>query len=263
MLGTMKLCAPRVLYLGDGEATGAAAYLLAVAHWAGYAIEHVPSAQRLSVDRWQEDWSLLIISDYPAAQLEESIQLQIPERVRAGMALWMIGGWASYRGLQGFWQSQPLHELLPVKISQADDRVHCDGPAVARRECAHPILQGLPFDARPPSVGGYNRVELREGAELLLSVQDLGLRRVDGQWTLEPAASSPLLAVIERGATRCIAWMTDVAPHWVGGWVDWGEARLRARHPLGREVEVGRDYAEFLRQILDWSVHQRREPSSC
>lgn len=262
MLRGMKAGAPRVLYLGDGEATGAAAYLLAIAHWAGYAIEHVPSSQRLSAELWDKDWSVLVISDYPAAQMDEAIQLQVPQRVRAGMALWMIGGWASFHGSHGFWHQQPLHELLPVEISQEDDRVNCDRPAVARLECAHPIMQGLPFDPRPPSVGGYNRVSLRQGAQLLLSVQDLGLRRLEmGEWVLEPGSSAPLLAVIERGATRCIAWMTDVAPHWVGGWVDWGEQRLRAQHPRGREVEVGRDYAEFVRRILDWSVEQAAEPA--
>lgn len=244
----------RVLYLGDGAVDAAAAYLLGVGHRAGFEMHHLPSDQRPSASLWNAPWDLLVLSDYPATGLTEAMDQGVAARVQAGMGLWMIGGWASFHGQSGRWNQSKLHMLLPVEIQDQDDRVNCDGPAVAVQQGSHRLVEGLPFDERPPGVGGYNRVRMRSDAELVLGVQRLGLRRgAEGGWEMEPAPIDPLLALGVHGAGRCVAWMTDVAPHWVGGWVDWGSERVVARHPASREVEVGADYAKFLARILDWA----------
>lgn len=261
MLSGMSQAAPRrVLYLGDGAVNGAAAYLMAIGHWSGFAMTHVPSDTPLSAELASQDWELVILSDYPAQALDQDISHALCERVQAGMGLWMIGGWASFHGQSGRWQESPLHELLPVYIAQRDDRVNCDTPAVACVDMPHSITKGLPFDVRPPSVGGYNMVRVRPQATQLLSVRRLGLHRDEqGEFAMSPMAKAPLLAVMSVASGRSIAWMTDVAPHWVGGWVDWGETRLTLRHPESREVEIGADYAKFVARILDWGSASRRE----
>jgi len=55
----------------------------------------------------------------------------------------------------------------------------------------------------------------------------------------------------EKGL-RTAALTTDLAPHWCGGWVDWG-ARRRAL-PVTAEfgVEVGDLYVRFVRQLIQW-----------
>ena len=46
----------------------------------------------------------------------------------------------------------------------------------------------------------------------------------------------------------------DVAPHWVGGFVDWGLPRVTAEAKGGNAIEVGHDYAKFWKQLLQWTA---------
>jgi len=54
------------------------------------------------------------------------------------------------------------------------------------------------------------------------------------------------------GQGRTAALATDVAPHWVGGMVDWGDRRIVQDLP-GGFVEIGNWYAEFFRNLLVWT----------
>jgi hypothetical protein len=45
---------------------------------------------------------------------------------------------------------------------------------------------------------------------------------------------------------------TDVAPHWVGGFVDWGDQRV-AQAVANDGIEVGNWYARFFRNLLVWT----------
>ena len=63
------------------------------------------------------------------------------------------------------------------------------------------------------------------------------------------AKEYPLLAFGAFGKGKTAALTTDLAPHWVGGWVDWGTERLTAQAPGGNEVEVGQFYAQFISQL--------------
>lgn len=242
-----------MLYLGDGAVDGAAAYLLAIAHHGGLAMHHVPSHQAVTRELWQRSWDLVIVSDYPSALVEDDMLASLEARVQAGMGFWMIGGWASFHGQSAGWDQTCVASLLPVRMQDRDDRVNCESPAVACVQHPHPIIADLPFAKRPPSVGGYNRVEMRPGAKLLLGVQRLGVHwSASQQWALAPGEMDPLLAISSVGQGRVMAWMTDVAPHWIGGWVDWGRSRMVMRHPQSREVEVGQDYVQFVLNMLGW-----------
>ena len=66
--------------------------------------------------------------------------------------------------------------------------------------------------------------------------------------------SAPLLVVGEYGAGSVAAFASDVAPHWVGGFVDWGEQRISAQAEGSDEVEVGSDYARFFSRLVEWTM---------
>ena len=52
---------------------------------------------------------------------------------------------------------------------------------------------------------------------------------------------------------RTAALATDIAPHWVGGLIDWGSVRVTAAAVGGWQCEVGAFYATFLRNLLSWT----------
>ena len=88
-------------------------------------------------------------------------------RVRDGAGLLMLGGWESYHGLGGDYDATPLADLLPVVMSNADDRRNCSQLILVRKCEEHPITAALPFDT-PPSIGGYNEFRARPSARVLL-----------------------------------------------------------------------------------------------
>jgi len=63
---------------------------------------------------------------------------------------------------------------------------------------------------------------------------------------------NPLLIVGRHGEGRTAALATDVAPHWVGGFVDWGDRRV-TQPVAGDAIEVGNWYAQFFRNLLVWT----------
>ena len=63
--------------------------------------------------------------------------------------------------------------------------------------------------------------------------------------------SSPLLIVDDFGAGRAAAFTSDLAPHWAGGLVDWGDERIRVTSE-DFEIEVGSEYVEFFGNLLYW-----------
>jgi uncharacterized membrane protein len=147
-------------------------------------------------------------------------------------------------------------DLLPVHISAHDDRHNVAQLALVRILTSHPITAGLPFD-RPPGIGGYNAFTPRETATVVLCGEPWHITVSTGDEPhFAPEPQFPLLVVQEgiasdcgRGRRACLA--TDVAPHWIGGFVDWGVDRLAVHLPSGF-IEVGSDYATFFRNLLAW-----------
>lgn len=242
-----------VLYLGDTALTGAASYLTGLmTHWQwGYS--YVPSNQPAGAELFGAHQRLFILSDYPAAMLDPTAQQRLVERVADGAGLIMIGGWDSFRGQSGHWDSSPVAEALPVAISSTDDRVNCDQPTLALKRLDHPITNGLPWLDRPPTIGGFNRIKPKAGCDVLLEAQSFAARLAGNGFDFQPRASRLLLAVSTHGRGRTAALATDIAPHWVGGLVDWGDGRVTAQAPGSHEIEVGDLYASFVRQMLTWT----------
>ncbi|MBA2480592.1 MAG: hypothetical protein H0V44_08015 [Planctomycetes bacterium] len=241
-----------ILYLGDSSLSGAAGYLAGLMTSFGFGYDHVPSDVAVDVAA-VGGRRLVVLSDYPAKLLAAPAQARLAAEVRAGTGLLMIGGWESFCGLGGDWAASAVAEALPVAISATDDRINCDQPALALRVADHATVQGLPWDLRPPTIGGFNRVTTKPGATTVLEVQRFSARQLDGGFEFQPSDLHPLLVVGAHGKGRTAALTTDLAPHWVGGFVDWGDSRVTATAPGSWTIEVGSDYARFVRSLLTWT----------
>lgn len=242
----------RICYLGDDHPGAAAAYLCGIMNHYGLAFDHVPSGEEPNADFTRQVYSLYVVSDYPAACFPQACMEHVAKCVRAGAGLAMLGGWESYHGRLGEYPQTPLAEALPVQMRDGDDRHNCSQLCLVNRVADHEIVDGLPFDT-PPGIGGFNLFEPRESAQVVLKVQEYAIeRQPDGEAVFCAREEFPLLAVGEYGLGRTVALATDVAPHWVGGFVDWGDARVTARVGDGF-VEVGNWYARFFRNLLVWA----------
>lgn len=239
----------RVCYLGDDDLGGAASYLAGVMAHFGIPFDHVPSPQSPGEAFDRQTYAAYVVSDYPAARWNAAQMEHVVRDVRCGAGLAMLGGWESYHGQKGEYHHSPLAEVLPVVMANADDRRNCSQPCLVDRRAEHPILEGLPWQT-PPTIGGYNAFLPKPGARLLLAGVSFSVHReADFQFTA--SAEVPLLVVGEYGRGRTAALATDVAPHWVGGWVDWGDARVCQAIGSGA-IEVGNWYARFFRNLVIW-----------
>lgn len=282
-----------ILYCGDTNLGGAASYLCGLMTRWGWTFDYVPSHLPLKPEHLAQPRGVYVFSDYPAAMVDRATQELLAEQVRQGTGLVMIGGWESFHGLGGNWDGTTIGDLLPVTISVNDDRVNFDQPTLLRAMSdtsnLHPALQGLPWQDRPPTIGGLNRFTPKPGAELLLAGLSFRAKSaatpgwiqaaegfVEG-WLLPPKvketltqvspfrnpwqgdilfdlqAVHPVLAVGTAGQGRTAAFASDIAPHWVGGFVDWGETRVTGQAPGAPAVEVGSSYAQFWKQLLMWA----------
>lgn len=241
-----------ILYLGDTHLRDAAAYLAGLMHGWGWNFDYVRSDESLSAEQLDPPQTLFIVSDYPAARMEAVVQRKLLEQVSAGAGLIMLGGWESFHGLGGDWDGTPIGDALPVVIGARDDRMNCDQPVLVRQLTDHPVVSGLPWDSRPPVIGGFNRFTAKPDATVLLEAVRFTARLSNDAFAFQPLDRHPLLVVGDFGVGRVAALATDVAPHWVGPLVDWGTPRVAAQAPDANGVEVGGDYARFLRQLLSW-----------
>lgn len=118
--------------------------------------------------------------------------------VRGGGALLMVGGYLSFQGIEAKanYKNTPLAEVLPVLMEPGDDREESPQGAVPRVTMTHPITESLPSEI--PAVLGYQRLEAKEGTEVLIAVDD-----------------RPLLVVGTEGQGRVAAFASDMGPHWL------------------------------------------------
>jgi len=245
----------QVLYCGDTSLASAAAYLAGLlTHW-NIGFDYVPSDRNLPEDVFASAPGLIILSDYPAERVSESQHSRIMDLVAHGTGLLMIGGWESFHGLGGDWDTTPLADILPVAISGSDDRTNCDCPVLVRPTVdSHPAIDGLPWGTRPPLIGGFNRLTTKAGAEVLLESVQFAATADGESFSFDITACEPLLVTGRCGSGRTAALATDVAPHWVGPLVDWGDNRVTAQAAGAEAVEVGDLYAQFFRQLVTWCL---------
>jgi uncharacterized membrane protein len=239
-----------ILYLGDTDLHSAAAYLAGLMQGWEWPFDYRPGDRPLVESDVSEPRPLYIVSDYPAANIAEPLQRRIVDDVAGGAGLLMIGGWESFHGLGGNWDGTSIGNALPVDIASVDDRVNSDRPVFAARVHDHPAVDGLPWDSRPPVIGGYNRLRAKSGGDVVLEARPFSATRRGDAFRFEPAGSDPLLVFGKHGRGLTAALATDVAPHWVGPLVDWGDGRVSAQATGAGEVEVGDLYARLLNQLL-------------
>jgi hypothetical protein len=241
----------KICYLGDGCLNGAASYLAGVMLHHGIAFDYVPSDAPPPAVFAREPYVLYVVSDYPAARFGNKAMAHVAGRVEQGSGLMMLGGWESFFGRVGEYHESPLAEVLPVVIERGDDRRNCAQPCLINKVADHPILEGLPWD-EPPGIGGFNAVTAKSGAQTLLTSVQFAARRTGGGFQFTRGEEWPLLVVGQYGRGRSAALATDVAPHWVGGLVDWGDRRV-VQDVAGECIEVGNWYARFFRNLLTWT----------
>ena len=264
----------KICYLGDDHLQGAAAYLAGILLHHGLAFDYVPSAESPPAEFAAAPYAAYVISDYPAARWDGAAMARLLARVEQGAGLVMLGGWDSFHGRQGEYHRSPLAAALPVTMQSCDDRRNFAQPCLIEKLRDHEILAGLPWD-RPPGIGGINLVTPKPGADTLLAASSFSVLRSaplkdfrladsdtaatsfavvhsGGAYQFVASGQTPLLVVGRHGAGRTAALATDVAPHWVGGWVDWGDQRI-AQEVGGGTIEVGNWYARFFRNLLAWA----------
>ncbi|MEG2259387.1 MAG: glutamine amidotransferase, partial [Oscillospiraceae bacterium] len=132
----------------------------------------------------------------------------IYDYVIQGGGFMMVGGWLSFSGLQGkgLYGGTQFEEIMPVTCEPrgVDDRVEVtQGYSMDIHKPNHPIVKGLPWDEKYTLLG-YNKVHLREDAELIASW------RGDVQ-----------IATRQVGQGRSCVFTCDVGPHWGGDMLQW------------------------------------------
>jgi uncharacterized membrane protein len=188
-----------------------------------------------------EAGDLLLLSDTPAAEFPGDLSAEV-DRVERGGGLLLVGGWFSL-GRGGYARS-PLARILPVELMDGDDRVNTPAGLYLRRASPHPITDGLAFD-RPPVVTGYNVVAPRG----LVAIDGRVVEVVGDRHAVLSDTRVPLLVLGRHGKGRVAVLATDLAPHWSGGWTDWGRHAVRLED--GKE-ETGDAYVRFLDQLVRW-----------
>ena len=117
---------------------------------------------------------------------------------RGGGGLIMIGGYLSFSGFQGraAFRNTAIAEVLPVEMLAEDDRWELpSGLSASVEQAGHPVLGTAGEDW--PALLGYNRTILKEGAELVASIN-----------------GDPLIALSEQGTGRSAVFTSDCSPHW-------------------------------------------------
>lgn len=246
----------KILYLGDTLLTEAGAYLAGIMNFYGIGFDYLASDKRFGDQLVaDESYAAVIISDYPAANFSSRQLERLADNVRSGQGLLMIGGWDSFSGVDGKYTDTILAEVLPVIMQTGDDRVNCPQPCLIEKRCDHPIIGTLPFEANPPGIGGFNSFEAKPEAVVVLCSRRFEVSCGSGEFRFSPAEqSNPLLVTGSYGKGRTCAFATDVAPHWVGGFVDWGSERVKSQAAGSVEIDVGSYYARFFANMVNWTA---------
>lgn len=249
--------AKSILYLGDTALDGAASYLAGVMHAANIGFDYLSSDETFSSSIVAADCRAVIISDYPARNFSRKQLNLLAGRIAEGLGLLMLGGWESFTGSGGGYNNTVLKDILPVVMQSSDDRVNCPQPCLIEKIKAHKIINSLPFDKRPPSIGGFNRFTAKPDAETILLARRFDVRLRSGRFLFTPSAQpDPLLVLGPYAKARVCAFATDAAPHWVGGLLDWGDTRLETQAPGANAIEVGNYYAELFANLINWTARK-------
>ncbi|MDD5132691.1 MAG: glutamine amidotransferase [bacterium] len=243
----MKTNKISLLYCGDDSLRQSARYLYGVLKHLGYALDYIPSRRSLTVQHLRKDYQAVILSDYPSARIAPAAQDRLVKMVAGGTGFLMIGGWGSFHGYDGHYHCSKLAEILPVQCCSHDDRVNCpQGGIIIPQNDRILRTSSLKFE-NGPLIGGYNKVVLRAESQLLLAVRDL---KINLPKISLSSKEYPLLVTGCYGNGRTVCYMSDLAPHWSGGVVDWGQRKIRINNVSGFFMEVGQKYVKFIQTLV-------------
>ncbi len=240
----------RILFCGDDDVDMAAIYLAAIIHEEGYNLDYIPSPLPIPNSLDFKNYDLIILSDYPRDQIKDNRLEEICEFVRKGGSLLMIGGWESFTGLNIEYKNSPLESILPVILLEKDDRRNYDqGIAVIANEPDHSVCKDLNWE-RPGIIGGYNEFKVKDSAACVLCGHKIKINVCNHEISAEADEKTiPLLVFDKAGDGKVAALAFDLAPHWVGGFVDWGHERKHVDFADGF-IEVGDQYYKFVANLL-------------
>lgn len=240
----------KILYAGDSPAGGPANYLLAILNTLPVEYIHVPPGEPLKSSLSKTAFDAFIFSDYSHRDLSRKVEKDIARSVDKGAGLLMIGGWGSFAGPFGGWAGSLIEERLPVQCLRRDDRVNLSSGLLIQKKQPHPILEKSNLESSPV-ICGFNEVQVKRSSETLLVLK--AMQNQNGQVKLLQK-EYPFLVVSGSAAERRAALTTDLAPHWCGGWVDWGKKHRKLAVNSKIAVEVGDAYILFVQQLLRWTA---------
>lgn len=246
-----------VLYMGDTSLETAASYLAGVLKAFQVDFDYLGSSQRCPDRLLDKAYDAIILSDYPAANFTSAQLALLKTKIENGLGVVMIGGWESFTGHGGGYNTTVLSDILPVVMQAGDDRVNWSGPCVVEKTGDHAIVASLPLTTELPVIGGFNEVRVKPNAIPILSVRRFSVSKTENVFTFTSQGVSPLLVTGLYGKGRVAAFMSDVAPHWVGGLVDWGTQRITVQAQGAGEVEVGQYYAALFANMIRWTANIR------
>ncbi len=169
----------------------------------------------------------------------------------------MIGGWGSFHGYDGNYDCSRLAEVLPVRCLSRDDRVNCSQGGVILPKRDWDLKYRSLKLKKGPLIGGYNKVVRKPGSKILLTVQNL---KVNLPRLSLAVKEYPLLVTGRFGNGYTACYMSDLAPHWSGGIVDWGQQKIRINNAAGHFMEVGRNYIGFIQLLMTLVLPGDRTP---
>jgi uncharacterized membrane protein len=242
-----------VLYLGDTSLERQASYLAGVLKTFQIDFDYVNSQQRFSHELLDAGYSVVVLSDYPAVNFSAEHLALLKTKVMNGLGLVMIGGWESFVGKSGDYNKTILKDILPIVMREEDDCINWWGPCIVEKTSDHSIVASLPLNSELPVVGGFNDVKAKANTVTILSARRFAVSRAGNVYTFTSQGISPLLTVGTCCKGRTAAFMSDVAPHWVGGLVDWGRKRIAAQAQGATAVEVGEYYATLFANTIRWA----------
>ncbi len=184
-----------------------------------------------------------VLSDFPSSALGELAPL-MTRAAQEGLGLLMVGGNRSFG--RGGYARCPIGNLLPVHLTDGDDRRRAASGLLLMPANSHPILRGLRWE-RPPAAAGFNLFLPREQTSTVLVGREIETT-ADG---VQLSESKVPLLVVKEASDRCgrtAALACPLAPPWSGGLTEWGEKRLA----VGEDREVGEDYATFVMNLVRW-----------
>ncbi len=243
-----------ILYLGDTALDQQGSYLAGVMSYYNQSFDYLNSEVRFSDSLLSRDYKLMILSDYPASNFTAQQIKTIADKVSDGMSLLMIGGWDSFTGIDGGYNHTQFANVLPVIMQENDDRVNFSGPCLVVKEQNHEAIDSLPFNDNTPTIGGLNSFEAKKESKILLNACEYKVSTNNKKSEFTKGKTYPLLVIGNYGMGKTAAFASDVAPHWVGPFVDWGDNRIKARAEGSEPIEVGNLYAQFFAGLLSWMI---------